>query len=95
MANDLRQQVIATQRKVHDLMDKPTNAAARTLTREIQALEDELQVHKNWRSVEDRVKRIIHILEGEAKTNRIMNYEHLEMFRHWFEHLREQIRKLT
>ena len=89
----LRQQVITQQRRFNDLLDSPAHAASQLLKREIQALEDDLQVRKNARTIEDRVKRIIHTLEGEAKAARIMNYEHLDMFRHWFEHLRDELRK--
>lgn len=91
----LRQQVIATQRKINDLMDKPSDPAAISLKREVQGLEDDLQSQKNSITIEDRVKYIIHLLEGPAKANRIMNYKHLEMFKHWFEHLREQLRGMA
>lgn len=90
----LRQQVIATQRKFNDLLDYPQMSSAQTLKREIQALEDDLQVKKNPLTIESRVKNIIHLLEGEAKAQRIMNYEHLEMFRHYFEHLRDSLREM-
>lgn len=90
----LRQQVIVTQRKINDLMDKPSDPAAMSLKREVQGLEDDLQSQKNPITIEDRVKHIIHLLEGPAKANRIMNYEHLDMFKHWFEHLRETLRRM-
>jgi len=90
----LRQQLIATERRMHDLMDRPQDEAAGRLLSEIRLLESDMQTGKNARFMEDRVKRIIHVLEGEARADRIMNYEHLDMFKHWFEHLRETIRKL-
>jgi hypothetical protein len=91
---ELRIQVISTQRRFNDLLDDPSAGAAQILKREIQALEDDLQVKKNPRTIEDRVKHIIHLLEGEAKAERIMNYEHLEMFCHQFEHFRGHLQKL-
>jgi len=90
----LHQQVVETERRIHDLLDKPHESAAGSLISEVRLLESDLQTGKNLYSVEDRIKRIIHILEGEAKSSQIMNYEHLDMFRHWFEHLRDNVRSM-
>ena len=89
----LRRQIEDMERKIRDMMDRPGDGAAGRLLSEIRLLESDLQTGKNARSMEDRVKRIIHILEGEAKKDRIMNYEHLDMFKRWFEHFRETIRR--
>jgi len=83
------------QRKINDLMDDTSHAAASALRREVQGLEDDLQVQKRALTIEARVKRIIHILEGEARHARIMNYEHLDMFRDYFEELRQTLRKMA
>lgn len=91
----LRQQVIATQRRIEDMLDKPGDPAAARLKLEIKGLEDDLQAKKNPITVEDRVKRIIHLLDGPAKSNRIMNYEHIDMFKHWFEGVRESLRRMA
>jgi hypothetical protein len=91
----IRQEVIRMQRRINDLMDDAAHAAAATLRKEVQGLEDDLQVKKNARSIEVRVKRIIHLLEGEARSARIMNYEHLDMFRDYFEDLRQTLRKMS
>lgn len=90
----LRQQVIATERKINDLLDNPSDPAAGRLKAEVRGLGDDLQAGKNPVTIEDRVKRIIQILGGEAKQNRIMNYEHLDMFRQWFEGLRQTLRRM-
>lgn len=89
----LRQQVIATKRRIEDTLDKPNDSAARSLLSEVKALEEDMR-SKSPITVEDRVKRIVHMLEGSAKSNRIMNYEHIDAFKHWFEHLRESLRKM-
>ena len=60
---------------------------------EIKGLEDDIRAGKNAYSIEDRLKRIINVLGGEAKSNQIMNPEHIDMFRHWFENLRQSIRQ--
>jgi hypothetical protein len=90
----IRQQVIAMQRRVHDLLDKPTHAAASRLKSELQHLEDELQVGKNARSIEDRMKRVIQILEGEAKSAQIMNLGHLDMLKQGMEQLRTAVQRI-
>lgn len=90
----LRKQVEDISRKIDDLLDDHSAPAANHLRSEVRALENDLQSGKNPITCEDRVKRIIHILEGEAKSARIMNYEHLDMFKHWFEHLRETLRRM-
>jgi len=92
---NLRQEVIKIQRKINDLMDDAEHATASMLRKEVQGLEDDLQVKKNALTIEARVKRIIHLLEGEAKEARIMNYEHLDMFREHFEELRSTLRKMA
>lgn len=90
----MRTQVIDMQRKIKDLMDEPSASAARKLTAEVQALEDDLQVKKNAKTIEDRVERIIQLIRGDAKNARIMNYEHLDMLEKWFEGVRNQLRKM-
>lgn len=90
----LRQQVIDQQRRIKDLMDLPNDSAAKSLNREVQALEDDIQVGKSANNLENRVERIIHILKGDARRNRVMDYGHLEMFEQWFMNLRNQLRKM-
>lgn len=90
----LRQQVINMQRRVNDSLDKPGDPAAGRLKAEIQGLEDDLQSRKNPITVEERVKRIINILQGDARRAQIMNIEHLESFRQWFEGLRQSLRRM-
>ncbi|HSX08350.1 MAG TPA: hypothetical protein VLG11_05645 [Candidatus Saccharimonadales bacterium] len=92
---NIRQEVIKIQRKINDLMDDAGHAAAALLRKEVQGLEDDLQVKKHALTIEARVKRIIDLLQGEAKAARIMNYEHLDMFRKYFEELRQTLRKMA
>ena len=91
---ELRKQVIDMQHKIRDLTDLPGEPAAQKLAREVQALEDDLQVKKNARTIEDRVKRIIDLLNGEARKAPIMDIPHLQMLEQWFEGLRQRLQKL-
>lgn len=90
----LRQQIIAQQRRIRDMMDAPSDPAAKSLEREVQALEDDMQSGKQPASLEGRVMRIIQLIKGDARRNRIMNYEHLDMLEQWFMDLRNQLRKM-
>lgn len=92
--DQLRQQVIAMDRKIRDLLDNPGDSAAQRLLSEVKGLEDDLQAKKNPVTIEDRVKRIISVLDGPAKANRIMNYEHLDMFKQWFNGLRQTLSRM-
>lgn len=92
--DDLRKQVINMQFKIKDLMDVPNDSAAARLTNEVQGLEDDLQVKKNPRTIEDRVERIINLLKGDARRAPIMNIEHLQMLEQWFEGMRNNLRRL-
>lgn len=91
----LRQQLIATERRIHDLLDKPNEGAAGRLISEIRLLESDLQTGKNIYSMEDRVKRIINILGGEARNAQIMDYGHLDMFKAWFQNLLQTFQKMS
>ena len=91
---DMRKEVIRLQGQVRDFMDNPGHPAASRLNREIQALEDDLQVAKNKQSIHNRIHGIIHILEGEAKHAQIMDYSHLNMFKSKFEELQHRSRNL-
>jgi hypothetical protein len=82
------------ERTIHDHMDKPHEGASGHLLSELRALRSDFQTGKNLYSIEDRIKRIVHILEGEAKNERIMNYEHLDLFKRTFEHMREAVRDM-
>jgi len=82
------------ERSIHDHMDKPHEGAAGHLLSELRMLRSDFQTGKNLYAIEDRIKRIIHILEGEAKNDRIMNYEHLELFKRNFEHMRDAVRNM-
>ena len=78
--------------KIEDALDKPEEEAAGRLLNELKGLENDLQQGKNEYSIEHRIKEIINILGGAAKDARIMNYEHLDGYKHYFEKLRENFR---
>ncbi len=91
---DMRKEVTRIRDQIKDSLDKPDDAAARRLNTEVQALEDDLQMNKNKFAIEDRIKRIIAILQGEAEHAQIMDHAHLQMFEGKFEHLQGRARSL-
>lgn len=92
--DQLRKDVIKMQLKIKDMLDAPNDSAASRLKNEVQGLEDDLQTKKNARTIEDRVVRIINLLNGDARRTPIMNIEHLQSLEQWFEGVRARLRRL-
>jgi hypothetical protein len=82
--------------KVQDLLDDPAHRLARVLRDEVQRLEDEIEMSKKPRSLEDRVKVIQrHLVAAEAGgDDRIMDAEHADFLHDAFEDLRRTLRRL-
>lgn len=89
-----RQKVRQLQHKIKDLMDHPNDAAARSLNQQVQRLEDDMEMGKHPGTLANNIEHIIRLLEHEAKDQRIMNYEHLDMFRKEFEHLHDAMKRM-
>ncbi len=89
----LYKQIVAFQFKVKDYTDDPSHHVAQSLKQEVQRLEDEAQVRKNPRSLEDRVKRVIRILE-EAGEAEVMDHHHAEELIERCEDFRQDLRKM-
>jgi len=82
--------------KVHDLLDDRAHPVAQALKNEVQRLEDEMEMSKKPRSLEDRIKAIQQHL-AHAKTSaeiNIMNVEHLDFLHDRFEDMRRGLRRL-
>lgn len=91
--DQLYKEIVAFQFKVNDRIDDPSHNLSRQLKQEVQRLEDEAQVRKNPRSLEDRVKNIIRILENAFETE-IMSNHHISDLVNQCEDLRHKLRKL-
>ena len=91
--DQLHKEALAFQSKVNDYTDDHSHNIAQSLKREVQAFEDEVQVNKNPRSVENRVKVIIGLLE-QARNQEVISYgDATELIRNG-EEFREKLRKL-
>lgn len=91
--DQLYKEIVSFQFKVNDQIDDHSHAIAKTLKREVQQLEDEVQTRKNPRSVEHRVKGIIQILE-QAGHAEVMSHEHVHHFVHECEDFRKKLQQL-
>lgn len=89
---DVYKQVIAHQFKFRDYLDDPSHPYAIRLKNDIQRLVDEIEIKKNARSLEDRVKSIIRQLE-DAEGSPIMDNHHLRDLQSRFESVRGDIRE--
>lgn len=89
----LYKEILRFQHNVNDRLDDPSHNLAKSLKQEVQRLEDEAQVRKNPRSLEDRVKRIIRLLEevGHAK---VMSHHDVDDLIERCEDFRKDLRKM-
>lgn len=91
--DDVYKQAITMQHKLRDYIDDPSHAIVAQLKNEVQRLTDEIEVKKNPRSIEDRVKIIIRLIESAEGTNAI-SHNHLDDLSDLCEDLRQDLRKL-
>lgn len=80
--------------KVKDVTDDPSHHIGKALKQEVQKLEDEAQVRKNPRSLEDRVKRIIRLLE-EAGEHEVISHPDVHMLVEQCEDFRKDLQKMS
>lgn len=82
--------------KLQDLLDDRNHPIAQTLRNEVQRLEDEMEMSKRPRALEDRIKSIQQHLSRVQSDNQvnIMNVEHADMLHDRFEGMRMNLRRL-
>jgi hypothetical protein len=80
--------------KLQDLIDDHAHALAQTLKNEIQRLEDEIEMNKKPRSLEDRIKSIQRQLVAVGDNGQVMNMEHADQLHDRLEDLRRALRSL-
>lgn len=92
----LYQEVQRLRFKLHDLLDDHRHPLAQTLKQEVQRLEDEMEMSKRPRSLEDRIKGIQQHLRRAQNDNQIdiMDIRHIDFFDDSFEGMRMNLRRL-
>lgn len=91
--DELYKEIVALQHRCNDYIDDPSSNTARQLQQEVQRLEDEAQVRKNPRSIENRVKQVIGLLE-QAGDEEVMSHGHADELIDRCRELREELQKL-
>jgi hypothetical protein len=89
----LHNEIIAFQRRVNDHLDDPSHPIAQSLRQEVQCLEDDAQTNKNPRSVENRVKQVVQLLE-KAGEEKVMSSGHADEMIDQCEEFIQELRKL-
>ncbi|HTE57523.1 MAG TPA: hypothetical protein VK694_02175 [Verrucomicrobiae bacterium] len=94
---ELHKEVQKLRSKVQGLLDAPAHRLAQTLKTEVQRLEDEVEMSRAPRALEDRVKLIQRHLAvaSEGGDNLIMNVEHADDLHNIFEDLRGKLRRIA
>jgi hypothetical protein len=77
--------------KLQDYLDDHAHAIAQSLKREVQRLEDEMEMSKSPRSLEDRIKGIQRQLQSAQGA---MSVEHADWLHDRFESLKMSLRRL-
>ncbi len=81
--------------KVHDAMGDQNHPMARTLRNEVQHLTDDLEMQKNPRDIENRIKTIQHtLLESQNTSGSVMNVDHSANLHRNYELMRVDVRRL-
>lgn len=90
------QQARDLQFHVHDAMDNPNHPSAFVLKQEMQHLVDDLEVRKNPRDIENRIKTIQHtMLEARSQPHSFMSSQHADHFHHTYEQMRMNVRHFS
>jgi hypothetical protein len=92
----LYQQARDLQFQVHDALDDPQHPTAFALRQEMQHLVDDIEVRKNPRDIENRIKTIQHtMMEARTQPHSFMDPSHADYFHHTYEQIRENVRRFS
>lgn len=88
-------EAVRLQFKFRDSLDDNSQSAARSLENEIQKLVDEIEVKRNPRGLDDRVKSIQRQLKNiDQDESPVMEEKEADSLHNEYEHLRMDLRKL-
>lgn len=91
--DQLYKEIVSFQHRCNDYIDDDTANVTRSLKQEVQRLEDEAQVGKNPRSLEERVKQVIRLLE-QAGEDEAMSHGHADELIDKCEDFRRELQRL-
>ena len=90
---DIYKEVQRLRFKIQDMIDDNSHQLAQALKRDIQRLEDEIEMSKSPRSLEERIKGIQRTLIAAGESNQVMNQSHSDMLHDIFEDMRMALRR--
>jgi hypothetical protein len=92
----LYQQARNLQFQLHDALGTNAHPTASAMRNEMQHLVDDLEVKKNPRDIENRIKTIQHqMLQARNDGTNLMTYEHTDHFHDSYEQMRQDVRRLS
>ena len=92
----LYQQAKDLQFQLHDVLGNTDHPQAFAMRQEMQHLVADLEVRKNPRDIENRLKTMQHqVLEARNDGSNFMSYEHTDHFHDRYEQLRQDVRRLS
>ena len=92
----LYQQARDLQYQFHDAIGTNEHPIAFDLRQEMQHLVDDLEIKKNPRDIENRIKTIQHQMqEARNQGANLMTFEHTDHFSRSYEQMRRDVRRLS
>lgn len=90
------QQARTLQNQFHDAVGATDHPSVHVMRQEMQHLVDDLEVRKNPRDIENRIKIIQHQMqEVRNQGEHIMSYQHTDHFHDSYEQMRRDVRRLS
>ena len=84
------------QYQVHDAIDNHDHPSARLLQQELHHLHEDIEMRKNPRDIENRIKAVQHtMLEARSQPHSFMSSNHADHFHRTYEDMRRNIRGMN
>jgi hypothetical protein len=84
------------QNQLHDALGTTEHPTAFAMRQEMQHLVDDLEVRKNPRDIENRIKTLQRqMLEARNQGAHLMTYEHTDHFHDSYEQMRQDVRRMN
>jgi len=82
--------------QLHDALGNNEHPTAFAMRQEMQHLVDDLEVKKNPRDIENRIKTLQHqVLQARNDSVPFMTYEHADHFHDNYEQMRQDVRRMS
>lgn len=88
---DFHKEVLRWQDRVNDWTDEPGHQLGRQLEKDMQRLEDDVQVNKSAHSIRDSLKRLRRLVE-QAGDAEVMSHHHADEVIDWIDDSLRKIR---